>query len=41
MNGKVIAIFLVLAGLVAGGAMYWLQVYAYYRRCGSPRTAAR
>jgi hypothetical protein len=30
MNGKVIAIFLVLAGLIAGGAMYWLQVYAYY-----------
>jgi hypothetical protein len=30
MNGKIIAIFLVTAGLIAGGAMYWLQVYAYY-----------
>jgi hypothetical protein len=30
MNGRIIAIFLVAAGLVAGGAMYWLQVYAYY-----------
>ncbi len=30
MNGRIIAIFLVVAGLVAGGAMYWLQVYAYY-----------
>jgi hypothetical protein len=30
MSGKVIAIFLVIAGLIAGGAMYWLQVYAFY-----------
>ena len=30
MNGKVIGIFLVVLGLVAGAAMYWLQVYAFY-----------
>lgn len=30
MNGKVIAGFLVLTGAVAGVAMYWLQVYAFY-----------
>ncbi len=30
MNGKVVGGFLVLTGLVAGVAMYWLQVYAFY-----------
>jgi hypothetical protein len=30
MNGKAIGIFLVVLGLIAGAAMYWLQVYAYY-----------
>lgn len=30
MNGKLIAIFLVGAGLLAGVAMYWLQVFAFY-----------
>ena len=30
MNGKIIAGFLVISGLVAGIAMYWLQVYAFY-----------
>jgi len=30
MSGKPIAIFLIVAGLVAGAAMYWLQVYAFY-----------
>jgi hypothetical protein len=30
MSGKVIAIFLVAAGLVAGVAMYWLQIHAFY-----------
>lgn len=30
MNGKFVGGFLVLTGLVAGVAMYWLQVYAYY-----------
>ena len=40
MNGRIIAIFLVAAGLVAGGAMYWLQVYAYYHEV-RPQTAAR
>ncbi len=31
MNGKIIGVFLVLTGLLAGIAMYWLQVYAFYR----------
>ncbi len=30
MSGKPIAIFLIAAGLIAGAAMYWLQVYAFY-----------
>lgn len=30
MNGKIVGGFLVLTGLVAGVAMYWLQVYAFY-----------
>ncbi len=30
MNGKIIAGAIVLTGLIAGIAMYWLQVYAFY-----------
>jgi hypothetical protein len=30
LNGKIIAGGIVLIGLVAGIAMYWLQVYAFY-----------
>lgn len=30
MNGKIIAGFLVTSGLIAGIAMYWLQLYAFY-----------
>jgi hypothetical protein len=30
VNGKIIGGFLVLSGLLAGIAMYWLQVYAFY-----------
>ena len=30
MNGKIVAGGIVLTGLVAGIAMYWLQVYAFY-----------
>lgn len=30
MNGKIIGVFLVGVGLIAGVAMYWLQVYAFY-----------
>ncbi|MDZ4093393.1 MAG: DUF6446 family protein [Paracoccaceae bacterium] len=31
MNGKFVAGFIVLSGLVAGVAIYWLQVYAFYQ----------
>lgn len=31
MNGKIVAGFIVLTALLAGGAMYYLQEYAYYR----------
>lgn len=30
MNGKVIGIVLILSGAIAGGALYYLQVYGYY-----------
>ncbi|MDP4033531.1 MAG: DUF6446 family protein [Pseudorhodobacter sp.] len=30
MNGRIVAGFLVLSGVTAGLAMYWLQVYAFY-----------
>jgi hypothetical protein len=30
VNGKIIGGFLVLSGLLAGIAIYWLQVYAFY-----------
>ena len=30
MNGKIIGGFLVLSGVIAGAAMYYLQVYAFY-----------
>lgn len=30
MNGKIVAGGIVLSGLVAGIAMYWLQLYAFY-----------
>ena len=30
MSGKAIGIFLVVLGVIAGAAMYWLQVYAFY-----------
>ena len=30
MNGKLVAGFIVIVALIAGGAMYWLQEYAYY-----------
>ena len=32
MNGKLVAGVIVAAGLIAGAAMYYLQVYAYYER---------
>ena len=30
MSGKILGVFLVLTGLIAGVAMYYLQVYAFY-----------
>lgn len=30
MNGKIIALFIVFCAIVAGGVMYYLQVYGYY-----------
>lgn len=36
--GRVIAVALLLAGVLAGGAMYWFQVHAFYDRL-PPRTA--
>jgi hypothetical protein len=30
VNGKIVAGAIVISGLVAGVAMYWLQVYAFY-----------
>lgn len=32
MSGRILAIILVAFGLVAGAAMYYLQIYAYYDR---------
>lgn len=31
MNGKIVTGFIVLTALVAGAAMYYLQIYAFYR----------
>ena len=32
MTGRLIAIALLITALIGGGAMYWLQVYAFYDR---------
>ena len=32
MNGKIVAGFVVASGLIAGIAIYYLQVYGYYTR---------
>lgn len=32
MNGKVVAIVLILSGAIAGGFLYYLQVYGYYHQ---------
>jgi Family of unknown function (DUF6446) len=41
VNGKVVAGFLVVSGLVAGAAIYWLQIYAFYEpvAVSSPQAA--
>jgi len=32
MNGKIVAIVLLVSGLLAGAGMYWMQVHAFYER---------
>jgi Family of unknown function (DUF6446) len=41
VNGKIVAGFLVISGLVAGAAIYWLQIYAFYEpvAVSSPQAA--
>ena len=39
MNGKLVGIVIILLGLVVGAAIYYLQVYGYYREI--PATGAR
>jgi Family of unknown function (DUF6446) len=41
VNGKIVAGFLVISGLVAGAAIYWLQIYAFYEpvEVSSPQAA--
>jgi hypothetical protein len=41
VNGKIVAGFLVVSGLVAGAAIYWLQLYAFYEpvAVSSPQAA--
>ncbi len=41
VNGKIVAGFLVVSGLVAGAAIYWLQIYAFYEpvAVSSPQAA--
>lgn len=41
MNGKVVGAAVVLTGVVAGVAMYWLQVYAFYEPVSAEAPAAR
>ncbi len=36
MNGKIVGGFIVVTGLIAGIAMYWLQVYAFYEPATFP-----
>ena len=39
MNGKVVAMILVLSGAIAGGAMYYLQVYGFYEEVQATNVA--
>ena len=41
MNGKIVGGAVVLTGVVAGVAMYWLQVYAFYEPVAAEAPAAR
>lgn len=40
MNGKLIAGFIVLSAVIAGAAIYYLQVYAYYQPVAASAPAA-
>ena len=35
MSGRAVAIFLIICAALAGGAIYYFQVYAYYQRLGA------
>ena len=35
MSGKLLGSIIVLAGLIAGGLIYWLQIYAFYDQASS------
>jgi Family of unknown function (DUF6446) len=36
VNGKIVAGFIVVTALLAGGLMYWLQIYAFYEPVTQP-----
>ncbi|GKY87230.1 DUF6446 family protein [Sinisalibacter aestuarii] len=37
MNGKIVGSFILITALIAGVAIYWLQVYAYYDEIAADR----
>lgn len=41
MTGRIAAIVIVLAGLLAGGGIYYLQIYGYYREIDPASAEAR
>lgn len=40
MTGRILVIIILASALLAGGAMWWLQVYAFYDRLGPQGTVA-
>jgi hypothetical protein len=32
MSGRIVALFLIAVAVIGGGAMYWLQIHAFYER---------
>ena len=39
MSGKILGVFIVLTALIAGGALYYLQVYAFYTEVADTEAA--